>query len=93
MKTRLPGAILMVLYCAVLICIGGLHNHHNHGPLQQQDCAACAYLVNAVTDVSVPVVHVVTEAVTYTPDLPAIVVIVAPVFCTTASRAPPLASA
>jgi hypothetical protein len=87
-KLRITGLLLCVLYIAVACCFGLVHDHQSH-----RHCDACAWAVNAVTDVAVPAVApVVVNVVAFTPVTPSFVVIVAPVLCNTASRAPPLAS-
>jgi len=89
MKLRLPSAVLLVLYVAVACCFGVIHDHH-HG---HEGCIACAWLVNAVTDVPVSSAQISVPVVLCAARAPEIVVVLAPEFCAAASRAPPLAPA
>jgi hypothetical protein len=91
MKWRAVSVVVVLLYVAVAGCFGVVHDHHS--ATAQQHCAACAWLMNATADAPAPSVHVVTPLVTAAPAIPSVPAVVAPVFCATASRAPPLASA
>jgi hypothetical protein len=83
--------LLCVLYVAAACCFGLLHDHHSNS---NEHCNACAWILNAVTDAAVPIViPAVTSVVECSPVAPESLFLIEPVFCATASRAPPLASA
>src|SRR5947209_2582019 len=90
-KARLTTALLCVLYIAVACCFGLLHNHHAGDA--QHHCVACAWLVNAVTDVPVAAVHALTEFIECQHPVRKSLVVVVAFFLPTSSRAPPFASA
>ncbi len=91
MKWRGVSVLVILLYVAVAGCFGVVHDHHS--AVAQQHCAACAWLTHATADVPAPSAHYVTPVVTAAPAIPSVPTRIAPVFCHTASRAPPLAPA
>jgi hypothetical protein len=51
-KNRTNIALVCLLYLSVALVVGVVHHHHNPNPLaDRHPCAACAWHVNAVTDV------------------------------------------
>lgn len=93
MKNRLATAIVLLLYLSVAMVFGVLHDHHDSALCGHNDCAACKWQISAVGDMPVvcvlATIHVVyTLPVTFqSSELPA------PFIASTASRAPPIASA
>jgi hypothetical protein len=91
LKTRLTIALLCVLYVVAACCFGLLHNHRDSNA--HQHCAACAWLVNAVTDAPAAVTQVPVAWLESSAPVRASLVFVAAFFLPTSSRAPPVASA
>ncbi len=93
MKARLTAAIVCLLYLCVANFVGVQHHHEAGALVPHKDCAACVWQVNGVSDAQVaftPFIDCTTE--TTLPDCS--VVFDSSFFCpSSASRAPPAASA
>jgi hypothetical protein len=94
MKSRATTAVVSLLYLSVVLFFGVVHHHHDEGQCEHHDdCAACAWQLNAVTDTptAVPLIfgcvletpHQVFETVSYS----------VPSFSFSPSRAPPVTPA
>ena len=97
MKRRAAITILCLLYLIVVTVVGVLHDH-DHGDdggvlNSHKHCAACLLQLNGVADVPVLVTTVSVRPLEFT--VPSIEVVPLDAFFvpSTASRAPPLASA
>jgi hypothetical protein len=95
MKHRFSTVVVCLLYLSMALVIGQIH-HHEHEKCpdgDHDDCAACQWQLNAVTDVptTVPLIFgclletpvQIFDFISYT----------APLFSFSPSRAPPAASA
>jgi hypothetical protein len=93
-KSRVTTSVVCLLYLSVALFFGVVHHHHDEGKCEHHDdCAACAWQLNAITDAPnvVPLIfgcvletpHQVFEVVSYS----------APSFSFSPSRAPPVALA
>jgi hypothetical protein len=90
-QTRLLTAFLCVLYVAVACGFGLLHDHHDGNA--KQHCAACAWLIKAVSDVPVTVTPVSITALTTDSPVVQSALLISALFLPASSRAPPLAPA
>jgi hypothetical protein len=89
--TRLLATLLCVLYVAVACGFGLLHDHHDGNA--KQHCVACAWLINAVSDVPVTVTPVSITALTTDSPVAQSALLISALFLPASSRAPPLALA
>ena len=57
MKSRFTTVVFCLLYLSVALFVGEVHHHeHERGPVgEHEDCAACQWQLNAVTDVPITV--------------------------------------
>ena len=95
MKCRFTTVVVCLLYLSVALFIGEVHHHeHDRCPDgDHDDCAACQWQLNAVTDVPT-IVPLIFGCVLKTPlQFFDFVSYSAPSFAFSPSRAPPAASA
>ena len=92
MESRLTTSVVCLLYLSVALFFGVVHHHHDEDKCEHHDdCAACAWQLNAITDVPnvLPVlVHRLLETPLETFDFTSYS---APSFSFSPSRAPPVA--
>ena len=94
MKSRVTTSVVCLLYLSVALFFGVVHHHHDEGQCEHHDdCAACQWQLNAITDVPtvVPLIFgCVLETPLQTFDFTSYS---APSFSFSPSRAPPVTPA
>ena len=94
---RTLAAVVSLLYASVALVFGVLHHHHEHASPDGHDdgCAACQWQINATSDTPVVAIPAPVSAFIDFSALPAVLPVTptTPFLPSTASRAPPLASA
>ncbi len=95
MNRRLFNSLVALLYISVAAVFGAIHHHeHSDSSGHDDDCAACQWQIHSSTDVPVYAVAPVILYVAFLPlSIPADAPGESPFQASSASRAPPLASA
>ena len=97
MNRRFLNGCVCLLYLSVALVLGVCHDHHEHhdhacdADGHDDDCVACQWQLNAITDAPVVVIPVTTSVSICFTAVPAYVPAIAetPFQFSTASRAPP----
>lgn len=94
MKRRVVTVLFCLVYLGVALFLGICHNHHESSALDaQKSCVACAWNINGVADVPVVVTAVAVQPLQFTVPSIKVALLDANFVPSTASRAPPFASA
>ena len=92
-KPRITTVVVGLLYLSMALVFGLVHDHHGHDNCpfhEHKDCAACAWQLNAVTDVP-NVLPLIFASVLQTPlEVFDFTSYIAPSFSFSPSRAPPV---